>query len=319
MAAVTYTPATYLPGVPNISHGGLYASSHGEYLLTSDSNSVYLNNVTIDSINAYNTEPYILGADYAGRRDVTATATLTIDNMINSAVDGLRYVMNNASPATARYTVYSDGTAILRDCWIRNTEVTATGETVIGLGGYQYTPNNYQGTAGFIGLSDCNNLYVYGTQTEKEKKLSALKSKLCILVKSRADMLTNIADNEQQAMQTLREVITETEFRKYIKYGFVLVKGKSGDTYQIFRNRSHTKVWRAGKIIEEVCVRIKNDIKAPPTDNVVAFKAMIENDEAAFKTLGNVYKFKEGRLQREDGNFNIVAGNVADYAVQLAA
>jgi len=87
------------------------------------------------------------------------------------------------------------------------------------------------------------------------------------------------------------DVIIEKDFRKYIRYGFVLVNGKSGATYQIFRNMAHTKVWKGGKLIEEICVRIKD--KVPPTDNVIAFKVMIESDELAFKKIANVYPMQK--------------------------
>ena len=120
--------------------------------------------------------------------------------------------------------------------------------------------------------------------------LQKLKSNLTIAIKSRAD-LPNMSDSaERTAMEALRESISETDFRKYLRYGFVLVKGKSGDTFQIFRNRSHTKVWRDGKVIEEICVRIHHDQKVPPTDNVIAFRSIIQTDEESFRKLGNVFK-----------------------------
>ena len=115
---------------------------------------------------------------------------------------------------------------------------------------------------------------------------------MAIFVKTRANTIDkNIPKNEQVAIETLREMLTETEFRKYIKYGFILAKGKSGNIYQVFKNKSHTKVWKNGKVIEEVCVRIKSDQNVPPTDNVIAFKTMIETDEQDFKNIGNVYKY----------------------------
>ncbi len=116
-----------------------------------------------------------------------------------------------------------------------------------------------------------------------------IKNNLVILTKSRAD-LPNVVDSaERVAMETLREMVSETEFRKYLKYGFVLVEGESGSVYQVFRNRSHTKVWKNGKVIEEICVRIK-DNKVPPTDNVIAFRQIIKTSESEFRKLGNVYK-----------------------------
>lgn len=103
------------------------------------------------------------------------------------------------------------------------------------------------------------------------------------------DSLGNVSKEENVALETLREMITEAVFRKYLKYGYVVVKGASGDYYQIFRNRSHTRVWRGGKIIEEVCVRIA-DTSIPATDSVIAFITMIKASEEDFKKSGNVYK-----------------------------
>ena len=128
-------------------------------------------------------------------------------------------------------------------------------------------------------------------ETQKEIKRQRIRSNLIINIKSRADLIINknTPENERRAIETLREEITESEFRKYIKYGFVLVNGQSGKTYQIFRNEPHTKVWKGGKIIEEICVRIR-DRNIPPTDNIIAFKNIIQIDEKEFRKLGNVYK-----------------------------
>lgn len=97
---------------------------------------------------------------------------------------------------------------------------------------------------------------------------------------------------EAIAQEALREVVSEREFRKYLRYGFVLVEGRSGARYQVFRNSHHVKVWVGGKLVEEVCVYLSSVLgkTAPPTDKVVAFKAMIEADEEAFKNMGNRYR-----------------------------
>jgi hypothetical protein len=121
-------------------------------------------------------------------------------------------------------------------------------------------------------------------------KKNQIRNNLTIIVKSRANPICNVPKNELAAIETLREMITETEFRKYIKHGFILVRGLSGRVYQIFRNKEHTKVWEKGKLVEEVCVRIKRNLKVPPTDNVIAFRTMVLCDEGEFKKLGNVYK-----------------------------
>jgi len=117
-------------------------------------------------------------------------------------------------------------------------------------------------------------------------------SNLVIHIKSRARPFRDMTDSEVTAVSTLREMITEADYRKYIKYGFILVKSPQGDVYQIFRERfDHIKVWRDGKVVKEVCVRIK-DGKIPPTDNVIAFKTIIETNPGEFEKMGNVYNME---------------------------
>jgi hypothetical protein len=130
--------------------------------------------------------------------------------------------------------------------------------------------------------------YIYNTNPAETKR-ERLRNNLVIAVKSRATPLGNASGPELVALETLREMISESDFRKYLKYGFVLVEGSSGCTYQIFRDRAHTKVWRGGILLEEICVRIK-DSNVPKTDNVIAFMTMVRTDEDAFKALGNRYK-----------------------------
>ena len=142
------------------------------------------------------------------------------------------------------------------------------------------TEELYFNSGGYVSVSK---------EDQKLIKRQKLKRNLVINIKSRADLMRDIPKNEQIAIETLREEITETEFRKYIKYGFVLIEGQSGKTYQVFRNRSHTKVWKGGEFIEEICVRIK-DSEIPPTDNVIAFLNMIQIDENEFRKIGNIYK-----------------------------
>jgi hypothetical protein len=134
------------------------------------------------------------------------------------------------------------------------------------------------------------NSYPIASKQDLEKV--RLKSNLIIKIKSRASSIEKYpgeSEPERRALETLREIISEEEFRKYLRYGFILVKGKSGATYQVFRNASHCKVWLNGQVIEEVCVQIK-DKQVPKTDKLIAFKTIIETSEEQFKKLGNVYK-----------------------------
>ena len=119
-----------------------------------------------------------------------------------------------------------------------------------------------------------------------------VQDNLTINVKTRVSsmLLTKVSAEEMVALETLREMVSESEFRKYVKDGFILVRGDSGRVYQVFRNRHHSIVWYRGKVVEEVCVRIRSDLNVPPTDNVIAFKVMIEANEEEFRNQGNVYR-----------------------------
>jgi hypothetical protein len=164
---------------------------------------------------------------------------------------------------------------------IYEMERTDTGTTIT----YTYDPQ----------LTDIwtisNDFYINIPHTKQDLERARLRNNLSIQIKSRANasLYPGESEPERKALETLREVITEEEFRKYLRYGFVLVKGKSGATYQVFRNQAHCKVWLNGRVIEEVCVRIKDE-QVPKTDKVIAFKIIIEASEEEFKKLGNVYK-----------------------------
>lgn len=112
---------------------------------------------------------------------------------------------------------------------------------------------------------------------------------LVINVPSRSRPIAGISDDEWRAVDTLREMISEQEYRRYLKDGFISVKGKSGRVYQVFRSTGHTKVWLGGTLVEEICVIIK-DKSIPKTDQVIAIKTIIETSEDDFRKLGNVYK-----------------------------
>lgn len=131
-------------------------------------------------------------------------------------------------------------------------------------------------------LSDSNNNKI-------DRKRNEIRSNLIIHTSKRGHDLGKVSEGEWIAMQTLREMISESDYRKYLRYGFISIIGKSGKIYQIFRNNWHTKVFSNGVLIEEICVRI-TDKKIPPTDNVIAFKTIIETDEESFAAMGNVYR-----------------------------
>ena len=87
----------------------------------------------------------------------------------------------------------------------------------------------------------------------------------------------NAAPEELVALQLLRSMVGSDEFRKYLKHGFVSVRGTSGLVYQIGRSE-HVRVWDGDTRIASLCVHLKVP-GAPPTDEVVAKLLMAELDE----------------------------------------
>lgn len=110
--------------------------------------------------------------------------------------------------------------------------------------------------------------------------------------KSRGCLIKPESKSEERALESLREMISEEEFRRYLKYGFITVESFRGKVYQIFQNNNHVKVWDNGRLIEEVCIYLKNR-RIPLTDKVIAFKAIIETDEDEFRSMGNIYNLRK--------------------------
>jgi hypothetical protein len=144
-------------------------------------------------------------------------------------------------------------------------------------------------TSGYTVEHD-SDAFLFRVVSPQEQALRKIKSNLTIIIRSRA-VYMQFTEPERRAVETLREMISETDFRRFIKYGFICVKGSSGKLYQIPRDYAHIKVWDNGQMIEEICVRIQ-DNTVPLTDKLIAFKVMIETNEEDFRKLGNIYKMK---------------------------
>jgi len=110
---------------------------------------------------------------------------------------------------------------------------------------------------------------------------------------------------EKKAMQSLRDVISEKEYRKYLINGYVLLTGseyfmevdqrvrglKLPFVYQVFKNRSHIKVYAKGKPVCELCIH--TDEGCPPTDHVINIKMMIEHDEKDLWDASNYHAIRK--------------------------
>jgi hypothetical protein len=102
-----------------------------------------------------------------------------------------------------------------------------------------------------------------------------------------ADFST-VQQNEIVALHLLRKMLDRDRWRKYLKYGFVDVQGKSGMTYQILRGQAHVRVLKQGVKVCELCVKLRNRAM-PPTDEVITRMILAECDEADLWKRANAY------------------------------
>lgn len=98
---------------------------------------------------------------------------------------------------------------------------------------------------------------------------------------------------ELKARETLREYLSESEYRRYITNGFIMVRGSStGYHYQVFGDR-RLRVYHKYKAIESICIHSQD---CPPSDHVLNMKILIESDETEFRKLGNISKLYSNDL-----------------------
>lgn len=108
-----------------------------------------------------------------------------------------------------------------------------------------------------------------------------------VTISRRRPVKSASAINEIRARQTLKRLIGESRFHRYISDGFLSVKAKSGRVYQIFAGTRMTNVYQQGKMIERLCVELLGNY--PPTDALIMRYLLILDDEAAFRTQCNVH------------------------------
>lgn len=140
-------------------------------------------------------------------------------------------------------------------------------------------------------------------------------------------LFANCTPAEITALQLLRKMLPQEEFRHYLKTGFIRVRGgTSGLLYQVNRHTT-VKVWEQGDRIASLCIHLHYDSRTPPTDHIVGKMLMIECDEAEIWKRSNITWLTKDRKRQslesigyaseeeKPGAINIVAGeNYTVYA-----
>jgi len=116
-----------------------------------------------------------------------------------------------------------------------------------------------------------------------------LKLNYLIKTKTRQDLLDpKASEAEIKARYTLRDMLSESDWRRYVTNGFLMVMGQSGKYYQIFKDQRRVKVYERGLLSHELCIH--TDKTCPPTDHVINLKCLVEYDENSIWMGSNITK-----------------------------
>jgi len=230
---------------------------------------------------------------------INSTTTASIGNYVTS---NLEYIATGACTGETHYHIdhidSTGGAAIYKTSGTYSIDIESTGVGATVHVDFAHPEDMW--------LRGCNVSWNGGTvlQSAKEIVKQAIKRNLLIKMgKSRQVLPKKITPEELKAQDTLRDMITEKEWRRYITNGFLMVRGKPGFYfpdckiekmrglvgpfwYQIFRDQRHTKVFKDNKIVGEICIH--TDKKCPETDHVINLKLLVEFDEKQLWVGGNL-------------------------------
>lgn len=98
--------------------------------------------------------------------------------------------------------------------------------------------------------------------------------------RSRTSLSIAMDVREERARQTLRRIIGDQAFKKFMRDGFITVVPKSGLTYRIYPGSGMTEVYDRGIMVDRLCVVLQGEF--PPTDSILMRYLLILNDEGEF-------------------------------------
>lgn len=96
----------------------------------------------------------------------------------------------------------------------------------------------------------------------------------------------SLSFQEQKARNTLRDLITEKEWRRYLTNQYVMIKGHlTNNYYQVFATGGMMNVYQKGKLIATHCIHTHKS--CPPTDHILNVLFLAKYDESTLLAAGN--------------------------------
>jgi hypothetical protein len=121
----------------------------------------------------------------------------------------------------------------------------------------------------------------------QEQLRKAMAQRLAPAIHILRKALTPAEERETRARETLRRVIGDEKYQKYLRCGFVTVRNpRNGFTYQCFPGHGGVKVWKDGQMVESWCVLLQGNF--PPTDQLITRYLMVLNNPDQLRAIANV-------------------------------
>jgi hypothetical protein len=252
-----------------------FVPPNGRYTLP-----IRVNNVTTNTVARYTATSVTTLSDLQSPVEVnwTATSATISATRISTGVENLLGYPWNAQ---THYRVQATGASIqdvVYDAATNNLNIV-----------YTNAPANWD--------------MAYSSEEQKVDALrAAIKSNLLIRMgRTRESLAAKVSEAELRARDTLRDMLTESEWRRYVTNGFIMVKGQSGRWYQVFnRSNERIRVYENGKHINNICIH--TDGECPPTDHVISMKILLEIDEQAVLKGGNIHAPSKNSWQPPRGS-----------------
>ncbi len=128
------------------------------------------------------------------------------------------------------------------------------------------------------------------TPSERMRQIIAERSAPAMHVRGdkRRALTMDIDIREQRARATLRRIVGEDKFKRFMRDGFLTVVSKTGLTYRIYPGHGISEVYDRGVMVERLCVVLQGGFT--PTDSLLMRYLLILNDEGEFSK----YAIKHG-------------------------
>lgn len=142
-----------------------------------------------------------------------------------------------------------------------------------------------------------------------------MKTNLLPVMKHREIWGAKLTVEEYRARTLLHDLVGDQEFKRFLKRGFIMVKGRSGTLYKITGGYSMVVSYiknDKGKYVpyERFCVQFKC-YDLPFTDGVIMRKLLVENDEFALRKAANVSKVSPENVNFGGGVMNVGVDRIA--------